>query len=192
MSTAVTTYQNQYVAKKALFSFLGNTFRIFGTDGSLQFYIKQKAFKLKEEINVFGDEAQTNKRLTIKARGIGDFSGAYDVVDAATGEKLGAAKRAGLKSIFRDEWTLLDNEDKEVGKVLETGGAMIVLRKFLKLIPQTYHVTIDGQLEGVIKQKFNPFQLGYDVDFTPGPGKLDPRMGVGITVLLLAIEGGKD
>jgi len=192
MSNAITTYQNQYVAKKALFSFLGGTFRIFGTDGSLQFYIKQKAFKLKEEINVFADEAQTQKRLSIKARGIGDFSGAYDITDAATGEKVGAAKRAGLKSIFRDEWTLLDNNDQEVGKVVESGGAMILLRKFLKIIPQTYQVTVDGSLEGVIKQKFNPFQLGYDVDFTPGPGKLDPRFGVGITVLLLAIEGGKD
>ena len=188
MTTALASYQNQYVAKKALFSFMGSTFRIFGTDGSLQFMIKQKAFKLKEEINVFADEAQTQKRLTIKARGISDFGGAYDIVDAVTGETVGAAKRAGLKSLFKDEWSLLDNNNQEIGKIQETGGIMILVRKFFKMIQQTYQVTMDGQVEGVIKQKFNPFQLGYNVDFTPGPGKLDPRFGVGITVLLLAIE----
>ena len=192
MTTALTKYANQYVAKKALFSFMGNTFRIFGTDGSLQFYIKQKAFKLKEEIGVFGDEGQTQKRLAIQARGIGDFSGTYDITDAATGEKVGAAKREGLKSLFKDEWTVLDANDQPVGKVVEVGGFMILLRKFFKLIPQKYEVRYGDQLEGTIKQQLNPFVLGYDVDFSPGSGKLDPRVGVGLTVLLLAIEGSQD
>ena len=71
VNASLVQVQRQYVAKKALFSFLGNTFRIFDTTGGLQFYIKQKAFKLKEEINVFADEQQAEKRLTIKARGIG-------------------------------------------------------------------------------------------------------------------------
>ena len=52
--------------------------------------------------------------------------------------------------------------------------------------------SLNGQLEGTINQRFSFFSLGYDVDFTPGPGRLDPRLGVGITVLLLAIEGSKD
>lgn len=194
-STALTTYSNQYMAKKALFSFLGATFRIYGTDGSLQFYIKQKAFKMKEEINVFEDEGQTKKRLTIKARSWGDFSGAYDVIDANTDEIVGVARRSGFKSIFKDEWVLGDKDGNEVGKVAETGGIFAVLRRFIKLlkmIPQKYEVTVGGELEGTIKQRFNPFQLAYDVDFAPGSGKLDPRFGIGITVLILAIEGARD
>ncbi|MCB9793742.1 MAG: hypothetical protein H6741_13570 [Alphaproteobacteria bacterium] len=192
MSTELSTYANQYVAKKAFFSFLGNTFRIFGTDGSLQFYVKQKAFKLREEIGVFHDEGQTQKRLAIQARGIGDFSGTYDISDAETGERLGAAKREGLKSMLVDSWILLDANDQPMGSVKEIGGFTIVLRKLFKFIPQKYEVRIGEDLEGRIHQRFSFFQLGYDVDFSPGSGKLDPRMGVGLTVLLLAIEGGKD
>ena len=190
MTTALTPDATQYVAKKAMFSFLGNTFRIFGTDGSLQFYIKQKAFRLKEEINVFADEAQTQKRITIKAHSISDFSGGYDIVDAASGTSVGVAQRAGLKSLFRDEWSWTDHVTGVTGKVTEVGGFMILLRKFLKIIPQTYAVTVDGAEVGKIAQQFNPFQLGYDVSLTPG--KIDPRLGVGLVVLLLAIESKSD
>ena len=100
MSTELSTYQRRYVAKKALFSFLGNTFRIFDSQGSLQFFIKQKAFKLKEEINVFADEGQKEPRLQIAARKWGDFNGVYDIKDATTGEVVGAAKRHGLNLLW--------------------------------------------------------------------------------------------
>lgn len=191
MNAQLVKYQNRYVAKKALFSFLGNTFRIFDTAGALQFYIKQKAFKLREELNVFADEAQQVKRLTIKARSISDFSGGYEIQDAATGETLGVGKRHGLKSLFKDEWSILDDTDTPKGKVVETGGIMILIRKFLTFIPQKYEVHWNGSVVGSIHQRFNPFQLAYDVDFREGTG-FDPRVGVGMVVLLLAIEGGKD
>ncbi len=190
-TTALSNYKTKYVANKAFFSFLGNTFRIYDTEGSLQFYIKQKAFKLKEEINVFADEGQTEKRLVIKARGIMDFSGAYDITDAATGEVVGAGQRKGLKSLFKDEWDILDADGAAIGKVEETGGAMIFIRKFFKWIPQKYNVIYMGDQIGTVNQQFNPFKLAYDVDFSGGKN-FDPRLGVGMVVLLLAIEGGQD
>ena len=48
---------------------------------------------------------------------------------------------------------------------------------------------VEGDSAGEIKQRFNPFQLAYDCDFSSG--KLDPRHGVGLVVLLLAIEGSQ-
>lgn len=188
--TALVPCATKYVAKKAFFSFLGNTFRIFGTDGSLQFYIKQKAFRLKEEINVFADENQTQKRLTIKAQSIVDFSSGYDITDAATGQAVGMAVRNGVKSMFRDEWSWTDYGSGQSGKVLEVGGILILIRRFIKIIPQKYAVYLGDEQVGTIHQQFNPFQLGYDVDF--GSGKIDPRLGVGLVVLLLAIESQRD
>jgi uncharacterized protein YxjI len=190
MNAQMVKYEHHYVAKKALFSFLGNTFRIFDAAGGLQFYIKQKAFKLREEISIFADEAQQQKRLTIKARSISDFSGGYDIVDAESGESVGGAKRHGLKSLFKDEWSILDRDGAEVGKCVENGGILILVRKFLKFVPQTFEVTMGGKVVGSIKQRWNPFQLAYDVAFEPGTG-FDPRLGVGIVVLLLAVEGAQ-
>jgi uncharacterized protein YxjI len=188
MSTELSRYETKYVAQKAIFAFMGNTFRIFSPDNQLRFFVKQKAFKLKEDITVFADEGQTQPMLRIRARSILDFSATYDVVDANTGEKVGACKRQGLKSLLRDTWVLLGANDEEIGKVEEDSGFLAIIRRFLiALIPQSFQVTVGGQSGGVIKQRFNLFRLVYDVDFSGS--NLDPRLGVAMTVLLLAIEG---
>ncbi len=190
MSTELSRYSSKYTAERALFSFLGQEFRIRGPEGNLRFYIKQKAFKLKEEINVWADEGQNTKVLGIKARGIGDFSGTYDVTDAASGETVGSLKREGLKSMLRDEWTLLDGDGALLGKVKEDASALALLRRFLPIIPQSFHVSVGDAQVGTIKQQFNLFRLRYDVDFSESPGDaLDPRLAVAAVVLLLAIEG---
>lgn len=188
MSTELSRYESKYVAQKALFSFMGSTFRIFSPDNQLRFFVKQKAFKLKEEITVFADEGQSQPMLRIRARSILDFSATYDVVDANSGEKVGACRRAGLKSLLRDTWLILGANDEELGKVEEDSGFLAIIRRFLiAIIPQTFHVSLGGQAAGVIKQRFNFFRLVYDVDFSGS--NLDPRLGVAMTVLLLAIEG---
>jgi uncharacterized protein YxjI len=192
LSTALSTWGRRFTAKKAIFAFLGPAFRIYGPEGNLQFYVKQKAFRLKEEINVFADEAQSKKRLTIKARSWGDFSGAYDVTDAESGEAVGACKREGLKSMFRDSWILLANE-QPIARVQEDSMLMAMIRRFFLKgwIPQTFVVRSEsGEQLGQIKQHFNPFQLNYDVNFEGDKaGALDPRLGIALVVLLLAIEG---
>ena len=45
--------------------------------GSLVGYVKQKLFKLKEDIRIFADEGQTQLRYTIRADRILDFSANY-------------------------------------------------------------------------------------------------------------------
>jgi uncharacterized protein YxjI len=189
MSTALANYEPKYVAKKAMFSFMGSAFRLFSPTGELAFFVKQKAFKLKEEITVCADEAQQNPRLRIKARSIMDVSATYDVTDAASGSVVGALRRKGLKSIIRDEWAILNN-DQEVGKVIEDSGFLAILRRIFPIIPQTFKVSMGDVEVGMIKQRFNPFQLAYDVDFSADTGnKLDRRLAVATVVLLLAIEG---
>lgn len=188
-STALATYKSHYVAKKALFSFLGAAFRLYTQEGELAFFVKQKAFKLKEEITVFGDEAMKDAKLTIQARTAMDVSATYDVTEVATGENVGALQRKGLKSLFMDEWNILDSDGNAIGTIKESSALMAMLSRVIKLIPQTYNITIGETQAGVIKQRFNPFQLAYDVDFGTGDASVDPRLGVAGVVLLLAIEG---
>ena len=188
--SALTRYQNTYVAKKQFFNFLGSAFRLFDSGGRLAFFVKQKAFKLKEEITVFADEEMRDAQIRIKARSIIDVSATYDVTDANTGESVGALRRKGFKSIFRDEWTVLGRDGEPIGQVIEDSGLLALLRRFIRLIPQTFHVTIGAKQVGSIKQRFNPFILAYDVDFSASTGDdIDPRLVVASVVLLLAIEG---
>ena len=99
-------------------------------------------------------------------------------------------RRKGLRSILRDEWSVLGPDDAELGTVREDSGILALVRRFLtNLVPQTFVVALQGRPAGRIKQRFNPFILSYDVDFSEARGGLDPRMGVAMTVLLLAVEG---
>ena len=183
-------YQPRYTARKAWFKFLGAAFRLFGPDGILRFYVKQRAFRLREELTVYADEQQTRPMLRIRARQVLDISATYDVTDANTGEAAGALRRKGMRSILRDAWLVLGPGDTPVGVVQEDSKMMALLRRFLSnLIPLRYTVTVDNKVVGHLSQRFNPFVLSYDVDFSGAQGALDPRLEVAITVLLLAVEG---
>lgn len=185
MSNALIVYPKNYLAKR-VFAFPGSAFRI-EVDGNLRFYVRQKPFKLKEEITVFTDEACTQPALGILARSIMDFGATYDITDKSTGENLGAGRRQGLKSLFRDAWDILDANGQVVGSMQEDRMLFALLRRFFSnLIPQTFTLRIGGNQVGVLRQRFNPFRLSYDVEIGEG---LDPRVGVALTVLVLAIEG---
>ncbi len=154
-------------------------------------FLKQKLFKLKEDIRLYTDESMQQELLTIKARSIIDISAAYDVVDARDQTKVGALKRKGLKSIVQDEWTIMDAADKDIGRIHEDSMALALLRRFLTdLIPQSYVFEMGGQPIGTAKQHFNPFVLKMDVDLRKDTTrKLDRRLAAAAVVLLLAIEG---
>lgn len=188
---AMTRFEgDKYLARQKVFKMLGNAFYIFRPDGGLQFYVKQKAFKLKEAITVYGDEDMTDVELLIQARSIMDFSGTYDVT-TPEGQKVGALRRQGMKSIFRDRWEILDPDDAVIGTVEEDSMALAILRRFLSaLVPQSFTVAVGGETVGVFDQHFNPFVAKYDIDFSyDSRGQLDRRLGIAAVVLLLAVEG---
>ena len=178
-----------YLVSKKVFKVFGGAFHIYDPLGIVAFYSKQKAFKLKEDIRVFTGEDMAEEVLHIQARQIVDFSAAYDVMDSAAGEKVGALRRRGLKSIIKDEWIILDPADNELGRIKE--DSLALLRRFLSnLIPQKFHAEVGGITVATFKQNFNPFVLKIRLDFSMDTqGLLDRRLGIAAAVLLCAIEG---
>ena len=185
-------YQHQqYLIRKKFFKVFGDAFHIYDDQGQLAFYVKQKAFRLKEDIRIFSSEDMTNELLVIHARGMIDFSATYDVIDSASGETIGALRRKGMKSLLKDEWTILDTHDREIGLITEDSMALALIRRFLaNLVPQSFHGTIGQQEVFTFKQRFNPFIQKIELDFSMDPGgHLDRRIGIAASVLLSAIEG---
>lgn len=182
---------SQYLMRKQMLKLLGSSFRIYDPAGNLAFFVHQKAFKLKEDIRVYSDEAKTTEMLVIKARQIMDFNAAYDVVDSLTGQKIGALKRKGWSSMIRDEWIVMDAMDREIGKIIEDSTMMALLRRFLSnLIPQNFDV-LYGDLKVLdLRQHFNPFLFKMDIDFSVDPSAaMDRRLGISCAVLICALEG---
>lgn len=77
--------------------------------GGLVFYVKQKLFKLKEEVTVFSDESQTNEMYSINADRILDFSARYNFTDVG-GFDLGAVKREGMRSLWKAHYDIFEND----------------------------------------------------------------------------------
>jgi uncharacterized protein YxjI len=182
---------SRYLVRKQVLKLFGGAFRVYDAEGKLVLFADQKAFKLREDIRLYTDESKQIEVLTIKARQILDWSAAYDVIDARTGEKVGAYKRKGLKSMVKDEWVIMDAQDQEVGLVREDSVFLALVRRLLtNLVPQTFHAELEGRPVCVYKQRFNPFVLKLSVDFSPDFAKaLDRRMGMAGAILLCAIEG---
>jgi len=181
---------NQYVLKRQVFALAGK-FRFYNPGGQLVMFSEQKMFKLREDIRVYADEGKSQEVLMIKARQIIDFSAAFDVVDSATGMKVGALRRKGLQSILRDEWEILDVGDNVIGSLVEDSMGLALLRRFLSnLIPQNYDILIGSTRVADLKQNFNPFTYELNIDFSMDVAhQLDRRLGVAAGILLAAIEG---
>lgn len=127
--------------------------------GNLIAYVKQKAFKLKEEIGVFADEGQTDKRYGMKADRVIDFSAEYHFTDAA-GSALGSVKRQGMKSLWKAHFDI---------NVAATGGALSIKEKdpWVKVLDALLQqIPLIGMFAGYL---FNPTYLvsrGEEVLFT--------------------------
>jgi hypothetical protein len=189
MMTAERFRQPSYQVRRKVLKIFGGSFDVYGPDGSLVLFASQKAFKLKEDIRLYADKQKTEELLVIKARNIIDWSAAYDVEDPISGQKLGAFKRKGWSSLLRDQWIVMDAADAEVGFIKEDSAMMALLRRFIALIPQTYHCEVNGVLACTYKQNFNPFVYKLNISFPETASGFDKRMGIAGAVLLSAIEG---
>lgn len=177
--------------RRKVLKFFGGAFHIYNPTNELAFFCEMKAFKLKEDIRLYTGEDKQTEVLRISARQIIDIAATYDIYDSTDGQKIGALRRKGLKSIIKDEWIIMDSQDREIGLIAEDSMAMALLRRFLtNLIPQKFDGSINGITVFKFRQNFNPFVLKINMDFSMDMGKmLDRRMGIAAAILLSAIEG---
>lgn len=180
-----------YLVHRKVFKLAGAAFHIYDRNENVVFFSKMKAFKLKEDIRLYTGEDMQTEALCIQARQVIDFSAAYDVIDSPSGKKIGALKRRGMKSILKDEWIIMDQDDREIGKIKEDSAALALIRRFLtNLIPQKYYGELQGKQVCTFQQNFNPFVMKINLDFSMDKdGALDRRLGIAGAVLLCAIEG---
>lgn len=179
-----------YRIRRKVLKLFGASFHVYDGDNIVAF-CNQKAFKLREDIRLYADESQQRELLWIRARQIIDFAAAYDVVDATSGQKIGALRRKGMASILRDSWEVLDNDDRPLGQCTEDSAGMALLRRFIGLIPQTFHLASPKGGRAVFKQRFNPFVYNLEVT-VPREFDIDRRLVFATAVMLAAIEGRQE
>ncbi len=113
---------------------LASQIYIRDANGQLIGYVKQKLFKLKEDINIFADEQQTQHLFNIKADRVIDFSARYNFTDAQ-GRGLGSIKRKGMRSIFKAHYLIFDENESQIMEVHEESGWVKVFDALLGEVP---------------------------------------------------------
>lgn len=115
-------------------SSLSNDFTATDANGKTVAYVKQKMFKLKEDISIFENESQTKVNFKIKADKWIDFSTAYSITDSS-GNELGKVARKGWKSIWKASYELIDQHQQLQYHIREENAWVKVLDAILGRIP---------------------------------------------------------
>jgi uncharacterized protein YxjI len=90
---------------------LASDFNITDRQGNAVAYVRQKMFKLKEDVIVFNDDSKTKELFRIQANQWIDFNASYSIKDTI-GKNLGRLARKGMRSIWKSTYDVLDNADQ--------------------------------------------------------------------------------
>ncbi len=180
---------SEYRIRRNILNWLGIKLIVRDAQENMVLCAEQKAFKLKEDIRLYADEAKQHEVLNIQARNIIDFSSGYDVFDSVTKQKIGSLHRKGFKSLLRDEWIIMDDAEQQIGMIQEDSQLLALIRRFLtNLIPQSYTVRMGHEVTAEFKQDWNPLVIKLNLVFKPA-SRLDRRLGIAAGILLCCIDG---
>lgn len=183
-----------YLLRKRFWSFWGAKVDVFDAYGRSLMFVKQKAFKLRENVRVYTDDTMEEELLFIEARQVIDFAAKYDIEDQTTGEYVGIIRRRGFRSMVRDTWEILDPNEHILAVLEEDHPLLALIRRFLTdLVPQSYSLYLGAEGEDEIcrmAQNFNPLIRKLRI-YLPASGHppIDPRLILALAILLILIEG---
>lgn len=133
-------------------STLASDFNISDKNGNSLAYVRQKLFKLKEDVVVYNNESRTQENFRIRANQWIDFNASYAITDH-TGKNLGKIARKGMRSIWKATYFVLDAFDNQKYKVQEENAWVKIIDGFFTEIP------ILGIFTGYF---FNPTYIVHD------------------------------
>jgi hypothetical protein len=91
---------------------LANDFVAKDAEGNVLSYVRQKMFKLTDEINVYTSESKSDLQYTIKANKWLDWSATYSFT-TADGKEIGRIARKGWASIWKARYEIFDENSKQ-------------------------------------------------------------------------------
>ena len=128
---------------------IGTRIRIKDAAGRQVAYVRKQKFKLKENVGVYADEAQSSLLFRMKADRMLDFSARY-AISGPDGHPIGAVGRRGMKSIWSSTYVLDDAYGTEAGSIREEKPWTKVLDGVMESVP------LGDALGGLL---FNPAYL---------------------------------
>jgi uncharacterized protein YxjI len=176
---------------------LSNDFTARDADSRTVAFVKQKLFKLKEDISIYADESKAELLFNIKADRWIDFSAAYSITHA-DGSELGKIARKGWRSLWKAKYLLIDQHQKEQFTIEEENGWVKVWDNLLGEIPiiglltgyffnPSYAVmNLDGEKVARLKKQASFFGRKFEITkLTEMDNDDDERVMVGLMMMVL-------
>ncbi|WP_299058680.1 hypothetical protein [uncultured Polaribacter sp.] len=113
---------------------LANDFTAKDKTGKTIAFVRQKMFKLKEDISVFNDDTKSRLNYRIKADTWLDFSTAYSFYDTKDKE-FGKVVRKGWKSLWNAHYEIINEHQKQQYVINEKNPWIKILDSLLGEIP---------------------------------------------------------
>ncbi len=115
-------------------STIANDFTATDSSGKTIAYVRQKMFKLKEDISVYNDDTKSRLEYQIKADKWLDFSTAYAFFNRE-GKEFGKVVRKGWKSLWKAHYEIIDQHQKQQYVINEQNPWVKVLDSLIGEIP---------------------------------------------------------
>lgn len=113
---------------------LHNDFTATDALGNVRAYCKQKLFKFKEHVQIFGDMDQRDLKFEIRADKWLDFNTSYAFTDDR-GTALGRVVRKGWRSIWKAHYQIFDEQGQQDFDIREKNAWVKVADGLLSEIP---------------------------------------------------------
>lgn len=114
---------------------LSSDFNITDRHGNYVAYVREKMFKLKEDVIVFNDESKSQELFRIKADRWLDFNASYSMTDLSTHKNFGRLARKGMRSIWKSQYDIIDENEKIKFQINEDNAWIKIWDSFVGEIP---------------------------------------------------------
>jgi uncharacterized protein YxjI len=160
-------------------------------------YVRQKKLAIKERVNFFADEGETQELFHIQARTWLDTGGSrYDVVDAHDGT-IGTLHHMLRQSLLRTTWGVANAAGEEIAVARERSQVAAVLRRAIDFVPDVgglvpipynFDILVGGAVAGSMNRKFQ-LRDRYVLDLSGDPDRvLDRRLAIALAVGLDTLQ----
>ena len=113
---------------------LSSDFNITDRNGNYVCYVRQKMFRLKEDVVIFADESRTDELYRIKANQWIDFNASYSITQRS-GNTVGILARRGMKSLWKSTYHILDQNKTAKYSITERNVWVKVLDGLVSNVP---------------------------------------------------------
>lgn len=114
---------------------LSSDFNITDKNGNYVAYVRQKMFKLKEDVIIFNDETRSRELFRIQANQWIDFNASYSITDLENGKIFGRLARQGMRSLWKSHYDVLDENSALKYQISEDNAWVKILDGFIGEIP---------------------------------------------------------